>query len=1434
MRRMIRKPSFEESQYAHPIALGGTDSMTIEQASKKFNFVRQSKVGQPNGYAKLTSNALLPVELLPVDSVSQSKISVGLSQEALAGRTNKYKITNFDSFTNYAISSTVGEVSLVGDEITYRLPVGATSGGFTINGEYFALAVTTPAVGVPTIITPPNGTTGIGQTYTVVASDFFVSTGTDTHVSSSWQLSATPTFGAIVKSSIDDTSSKTRWDLTQLDYGVDYYVRVRYTGATNGTSEWSQAAKFTTLEPIILAKPTFVNISNAQILTYPFTGTVLIQTSPFTVTSGVDEHVSSKLTILDINQVALASVTINSGATSFDITNVYPFEGDTVYCLKVEYAGLSGMSVSSDVISIKTEDDKYYPVLTIDESDAPITSCVDFFHYELTQLPPNYDFSVEFKDEVSGLVSTYAHTSDSRGMFDKTVYFSHFDMSGFNDVLVKLPNYKGKVVGDSFINREVVALSPIIMFDKFGYKSNETLKWYLGGGYPDTTATIKVKVNDTVKEELVVRFDASGKTDQQLFTLNETYVGTLNFSTEFQGVTGPRRNISKVTTVEQFFYTPEFIVPDHDVIFGDDFTLRIVGGKPNGEFKANLATNGVPTPGENKLKLNSLGELAAIFTENDYGSIGVYTISVDFGTDGGVITKDVKIVERVYRPVVTLPSLPVVFGDPIPASITGGKPYQVVGVKSKFFSELHPNGININDVNVTLNSSGAFSITFGPEHYTDYGRWELECNFGLFGGIITKSVMVKDDAYYPVVVFSSNRIRYGDDLTLTISGGKPNALVGWKATIKNALNPTGVLIQDIQVRLNVHGEMITTFKKENYTSAGTWVCELDFLGHGVNRTFTIEIVDGVYFPVIEVASGLVRFGDSFTVKLANGRPNAVVPTKIRLDGTLISSTSAPLDSTGNSIITFTQANYLAAGQWSIECDFGSDGGIKTQNISIQEGIYSPIVEGPSTDAVFGNEFPVKVTRGKPLSKFTTVSKLNDVFISKTSGTLDEFGAFQIVFKEINYTSPGRWTLETDFYENGGVKTIAVNITSGFSPILRVPDAPVLFGNNVPVSIVGGRPRTTVTAETSINGNFISRNSFTLDNQGGYSATFTKSNYGSAGNWSISVDFGVDGGIVSKNVVIVSEYKPVVTVPITVVKFGDPFTVTVASAKANSTMHVKTWHNTAIINDVDVVLDANGAWSITLTKLQYMVAGTWEIELDFGVDGGKIRKVVTISHESSLAVYRPTITVPTIAVPFGNSFDAVINGGKPGAVVAYRTKLTNTSKPNGQIINQGSFSLDLHGAWNATFVKANYVEGGTWAIWVDFGENGGQVLTNVEIAEMEVVTPPTTTPTTPTTPTTYTPVVTLNPTSITLGQTTAVSITGGKPNATVSITNKLNGSLNSTSTVTLDSSGKSSSVIEQGDPLSSPQVPGYWGTGTFTSTLDFGADGGIVTATLIVN
>ena len=1421
MRRMIRKAGFEESQYAHPIALGGTDSMTLEQASKKLNFVKQSKVGQASGYAKLTAKALLPIELLPLDSVTQNKISVGLTQEALAGRTNMYKITNFDSFTNYSISCTVGEVSLVGDDITYRLPVGATSGGFTINGEYFALAVTTPFVKVPFIVTPPNNTTGIGHTYTVTASDFAVATGTDTHVSSSWQLSTSPAFGAITKSSFDDTNSKTRWDLTQLDYGVDYYVRVRYTGAINGTSEWSQATKFTTLEPIILEKPTFVNITNAQILSYPFTAPVLIQTSPFATISGVDEHIYSKLTVLSDAQVPLATLDPGAAVTSFDINGLYSFDADTVYCLKVEYTGLSGLKVSSDVISFKTEDDKFYPVFVIDESDDDDLTVVDYYTYKVTGLPPEYAFSVETKDISTGLISIQNHTSDVHGTVDFTRYFTHVELAGYNELKVLYPSHQGKPVGTGTVTRQLTAVSPALFFDKIGYTSVDNVKWHLHGGFPNTTVDVEVYLDNVLKETFYVTLSDVGSSVEQIFRLNDSYVGELKFMAKFPGVPGPRATLGRVTTVGLYVYRPEVIVAPTDIVLGDNFSLTIVGGKPNSNVNVKIFYNNIEVNNV-VLRLDNMGYIFAdLVPEGGFDWTGVWSGEFNFGDNGGIVQRTVRIRERVYRPELLLPTTIIRFGESFIASVHSGKPFERFTFTIKYFDAEFPNGVSLGEFTAHFNASGVNSTPYTPEHFTRMGRYEFTVNFGIYGGIVIKSVVVGSSSYEPVITIPRYRVRYGEDIIVKIAGGKPNTNFRFKTKITNADFPSGQGINDMDIGLDIDGNHEATYPLAAYLFPGTWEGSFDFGIHGGVMVKAVEVVDGEYFPAIQTPVNPVLVNTSFDIRVANGRAAESFKLDLKFNGILVNSLNFVLDNAGGILLQNVVPDMVMIGSWDLEFDFGQFGGKITRNIPVVEEIYSPILTGPAAPVVHGTDFEINITGGKPNSEFKVIVKLDNAFVNQLRARFDEFGAILITFTEETALTPGRWSGEFDFGVYGGVKKIEVDIIRKFNPVVTYPLGPVVFGADFSISVFGGPPNTTIYAVNNFNGVFVSKLPILLDNLGNYVITYNQEDYMVPGFWAGEMDFGLDGGTVPYTVDIVKDFAPVVTTPLEMVKFGDDFTVLVSKGKPNSAVRTKITYNGQSLGESNFVLDNMGAWVTVVRKEDYLIPGTWVVTFDFGSDGGEITKTVTVSEESSLRVYRPTIMAPTVPVPFGNSFDFVINGGKPGAVVSLSYRLVNSLIPEGTPTMYMTIALDLNGSWHKTYVKNDYLYGGTWIVNLDFGEHGGQMNRNVEITEELVAPPP------PEPEPTYNPVINAAST-ITVGDTIDWGVIGGRPNQVVPVkfTVVIAGvSASNDSHVTLDSSGSFTR---------SEQLDNYGNTvSTWTAELNFGSYGGVRSKTVSV-
>jgi len=103
-------------------------------------------------------------------------------------------------------------------------------------------------VTTPSITSPSDAATDIGETPTITSSAFAVTGGSDTHASSDWQVASDSGFNTIVVQSLDDASNLESWDVPSgnLQTSTTYYVRVRHTGTDEGDSAWSAGVSFTT------------------------------------------------------------------------------------------------------------------------------------------------------------------------------------------------------------------------------------------------------------------------------------------------------------------------------------------------------------------------------------------------------------------------------------------------------------------------------------------------------------------------------------------------------------------------------------------------------------------------------------------------------------------------------------------------------------------------------------------------------------------------------------------------------------------------------------------------------------------------------------------------------------------------------------------------------------------------------------------------------------------------------------------------------------------------------------------------------------------------------------------------------------------------------------------------------------------------------------
>lgn len=114
----------------------------------------------------------------------------------------------------------------------------------------FTTAASFVYVVAPSNVAPAANASNVGAAPTLTSSALATTGGSDTHVSSQWQIRiATGSYAAPVWDSGEDATNKTSIvvPVAKLQAGQTlYYWRVRHKGTANGWSEWSQETSFTT------------------------------------------------------------------------------------------------------------------------------------------------------------------------------------------------------------------------------------------------------------------------------------------------------------------------------------------------------------------------------------------------------------------------------------------------------------------------------------------------------------------------------------------------------------------------------------------------------------------------------------------------------------------------------------------------------------------------------------------------------------------------------------------------------------------------------------------------------------------------------------------------------------------------------------------------------------------------------------------------------------------------------------------------------------------------------------------------------------------------------------------------------------------------------------------------------------------------------------
>lgn len=274
------------------------------------------------------------------------------------GTSGVYTITDYDVFSIYTVTATVGTATIDRDKITLIIPSTAIASQTTLdvsmNGVVRSLAIslkTGNIIAQPAITSPVNGITGVSNNLTLQSTGFAsLPAGSLTHTATEWTIARDSIFSDIVISKV--ISSGNLSSLTaSLSTNTIYYARVRYI-SNSVVSDWSPTVSFTTTT-IYIQKPV-ISAQNGQ-ATNISTDLALVGTAFEAVPANTDTHISSTWVVREKTTDAIAYQLENSTSNKLSVTvPASSLEVSKEYSVQLKYTGQIAESAFSDKFTFTT------------------------------------------------------------------------------------------------------------------------------------------------------------------------------------------------------------------------------------------------------------------------------------------------------------------------------------------------------------------------------------------------------------------------------------------------------------------------------------------------------------------------------------------------------------------------------------------------------------------------------------------------------------------------------------------------------------------------------------------------------------------------------------------------------------------------------------------------------------------------------------------------------------------------------------------------------------------------------------------------------------------------------------------------------------------------------------------------------------------------
>jgi len=404
-----------------------------------------------------------------------------------------YYVEPYRATATYVVTCDNGTAVMANDKITYT-PVNVCEGGFTINGKKFNIEIKQEIVNKPSITLPVNGETNTQPTTSYASTAFAYIGGTQTHASSTWELSKSATFATKEASVTNSSTHKVTWS-TSIGYltsNTKYYVRVKHKNHRGTESAWSDTVSFTVMKYGI----------NKPSITYPLNNATDVgsksgfTSSAFSVdgTIPLTHHQSDWELASDAAFTTIVASALNSTSNKTSWTPVLTLTVGNTYYLRLKYKDtvIGVQSPWSDTCKFTVvADGVAKPVITAPVSgslnlDTSVTLTGSAFAYiGNIQTHSEVDWEISTVSNFTSVAIGYEGTANktswsASGLVSNTKYYArlrHISNTGAISPWSDIINFTTKVmsitntpvIGDPIANATGVSKTPTITSTPFAY-----------------------------------------------------------------------------------------------------------------------------------------------------------------------------------------------------------------------------------------------------------------------------------------------------------------------------------------------------------------------------------------------------------------------------------------------------------------------------------------------------------------------------------------------------------------------------------------------------------------------------------------------------------------------------------------------------------------------------------------------------------------------------------------------------------------------------------------------------------------------------------------------------------------------------------------------------------------------------------------------------